>query len=170
MILVIMGVSASGKSTVGRLLAERLGWKFCEGDDFHSKASLRKMSRGVPLNDQDRTPWLKAIRKLISTAVEKGENVVIACSALKKSYRRMLEVGEKVIFIYLKADRALIRRRLENRTGHFMNPSLIESQFQALETPHAALQVDAGLPPAEIVRLIRNHLSTRGFLDVALAR
>jgi gluconokinase len=163
MILVIMGVSASGKSTVGRLLADRLGWKFCEGDDFHSKANLRKMSRGVPLNDQDRIPWLKAIRKAISAAVKKDENVVIACSALKKSYRRMLEVNDNVIFIYLKADRALIRQRLENRTGHFMNPGLIESQFQALETPSTALQIDAGLPPAEIVQLIRNHLSTRGF-------
>jgi gluconokinase len=104
-------------------------------------------------------PWLKAIRKSIRAAVEKGENVVIACSALKKSYRRMLQVNGHVIFIYLKADRALIRQRLENRTGHFMQPSLLESQFQALETPNRAVQIDAGRPPAEIVRLIRNHLS-----------
>jgi gluconokinase len=159
MILVIIGVSASGKSTVGRLLAAHLGWTFYEGDDFHSKANVRKMKRGVPLNDQDRTPWLKAIRKLIRAAVDRGENVVIACSALKKSYRRMLRVKGQVVFIYLKADRGLIRQRLKNRTGHFMNPDLIESQFEALETPKSALQIDAGLGPAEIVRLIRNHLS-----------
>jgi gluconokinase len=159
MILVIIGVSASGKSTVGRLLAAHLGWTFYEGDDFHSKANVQKMRRGVPLNDQDRTPWLKAIRKLIRAAVDRGENIVIACSALKKSYRRMLQVNRHVIFIYLKANSALIRQRLKKRIGHFMNPKLIDSQFETLETPRAALQIDAGLAPAEIVRLIRNHLS-----------
>jgi gluconokinase len=159
MILVIIGVSASGKSTVGRLLAAHLGWTFYEGDDFHSEANVQKMRRGVPLNDRDRTPWLKAIRKLIRAAVDRGENLVIACSALKKSYRRMLRVNGHVAFIYLKANRALIRQRLKRRTGHFMNPDLIESQFKTLETPKSALQIDAGLAPAEIVQLIRNHLS-----------
>ena len=158
MIIVLMGVTGSGKSTVGRLLAERLQWKFLEGDDFHPRANIEKMKRGVPLNDEDRRPWLKAIRVSIRNAIDRGENVVIACSALKASYRRTLQVGGKVIFIYLKADLLLIQKRLKKRTGHFMNPALIESQFDALEQPRRALQVDAGLSPATIVQRIRTQL------------
>jgi gluconokinase len=158
MIIVLMGVTGSGKSTVGRLLAERLQWKFLEGDDFHPRANIEKMKRGVPLNDEDRRPWLKAIRESIRIAMGRGENAVIACSALKASYRRTLQVGGKVIFIYLKADLLLIQKRLKKRSGHFMNPALIESQFDALEQPRRALQVDAGLSPATIVQRIRNQL------------
>ena len=158
MIIVLMGVTGSGKSTVGRLLAKRLRWKFLEGDDFHSRANIEKMKRGVPLNDEDRKPWLKAIRESIRIAIGRGENAVIACSALKSSYRRTLQLGGKVIFIYLKADLLLIQKRLKKRTGHFMNPALIESQFDALEQPRRALQVDAGLSPATIVQRIRTQL------------
>ena len=157
MIIVLMGVTGSGKSTVGRLLAKRLQWKFFEGDDFHSRANIEKMKRGVPLNDEDRKPWLKAIRESIRIAIGRGENAVIA-SALKASYRRTLQLGGKVIFIYLKADLLLIQKRLKKRTGHFMNPALIESQFDALEQPRRALQVDAGLSPATIVQRIRTQL------------
>lgn len=159
MIIMLIGVTGSGKSTVGRLLAAQLGWTFCEGDDFHPAANLAKMTRGVPLDDEDRKPWLKAIQKAIRAAVGKRENVVIACSALKESYRRMLQVEGEVIFVYLKANSRLIQQRLKKRTGHFMNPALIQSQFDTLEEPNQGIRVDAGLTPAEIVQLIRHQLA-----------
>jgi gluconokinase len=159
MIIMLIGVTGSGKSTVGRLLSAQLGWKFCEGDDFHPAANLAKMTRGVPLDDDDRKPWLQAIQKVIRDAVEKRENVVIACSALKESYRSMLQVEGEVIFVYLKANSALIQQRLKKRTGHFMNPVLIQSQFDTLEEPNQALQIDAALTPAEIVQVVRYQLA-----------
>src|SRR5262245_17953105 len=159
MIIVLMGVTGSGKSTVGKLLASQLGWEFFEGDDFHSPKNIEKLRRGEPLNDADRRPWLEAIREVISRAIARGENAVIACSALKQSYRKLLQTREQVSFVYLKASMALIQNRLKNRTDHFMNPDLVQSQFDTLEEPEQALQVDAGLSPADIVQAIRNKLS-----------
>jgi gluconokinase len=158
MIIVLMGVTGSGKSTVGKLLAQQLGWKFVEGDDFHSPANIEKMRRGMPLNDDDRRPWLEAIRESIRKMVERSENAVIACSALKHSYRQMLRITGEVVFVYLKANIDTVRERLRNRTGHFMNPDLIQSQFDTLEESEQALRVDASLPPGEIVRRIRTQL------------
>jgi gluconokinase len=154
-----MGVTASGKSTVGKRLALELGWRFLEGDDFHSPENIQKLKQGEPLNDEDRKPWLEAIREAIRAALDRGENTVIACSALKEPYRRMLRVGEQVIFVYLKATIDLIQKRLASRAGHFMNPKLLQSQFETLEEPEGVLQIDAGLTPAEIVQVIRNRLS-----------
>jgi gluconokinase len=159
MIVVLMGVTGSGKSTVGRLLARQLDWSFLEGDDFHSAANVEKLKRGEPLSDADRKPWLKAIRQSIDAAIARNENAVIACSALKDSYRRMLELPGEVVFVYLKVSVALIQERLKRRVGHFMNPNLIQSQFDALEEPRTALQVDAGSTAAEIVRVIRDKLA-----------
>ncbi len=159
MIIVLMGVTGSGKSTVGNLLAKQLGWRFFEGDDFHSPDNIQKLRRGEPLSDEDRKPWLEAIREAIRTAIDRGENAVIACSALKKSYRKVLQIDGQVSFVYLKASIALIQERLKNRVGHFMNPSLIQSQFATLEEPGEGLQIDAGLSPAEIVQVIRNKFS-----------
>jgi len=153
-----MGVTGSGKSTVGKLLAQQLGWKFFEGDDFHSPANIEKMRRGMPLNDDDRRHWLEAIRESIRKMVERSENAVIACSALKHSYRQMLRITGEVVFVYLKANIDIVRERLKNRTGHFMNPNLIQSQFDTLEESEQALRVDASLPPGEIVRRIRTQL------------
>jgi len=153
-----MGVTGSGKSTVGKLLAQQLGWKFFDGDDFHSPANIEKMRRGMPLNDDDRRPWLEAIRESICKMVERSENAVIACSALKHSYRQMLRITGEVVFVYLKANIDIVRERLKNRTGHFMNPNLIQSQFDTLEESEQALRVDASLPPGEIVRRIRTQL------------
>jgi gluconokinase len=158
MIIVLMGVTGSGKSTVGKLLAQQLGWKFFEGDDFHSPANIEKMRRGMPLNDDDRRPWLEAIRESIRQMIERSENAVIACSALKHSYRQMLRITGEVVFVYLKANIDTVRERLRNRTGHFMNPDLIQSQFDTLEESEQALRVDASLPPGEIVRRIRTQL------------
>jgi gluconokinase len=159
MIILLMGVTASGKTTVGKQLALELGWRFLEGDDFHSPENIKKLRQGMPLNDEDRKPWLEAIRETIRATLARGENTVIACSALKETYRRMLRVSEQVIFVYLKATIPLIQERLRRRVGHFMNPNLIQSQFDTLEEPEDALQIDAGLTPAEIVRIIRNKLS-----------
>jgi gluconokinase len=159
MIILLMGVTASGKTTVGKQLALELGWRFLEGDDFHSPENIKKLRQGMPLNDEDRKPWLEVIRETIRATLARGENAVIACSALKETYRRMLRVSEHVIFVYLKATIPLIQERLRRRVGHFMNPNLIQSQFDTLEEPEDALQIDAGLTPAEIVRIIRNKLS-----------
>jgi gluconokinase len=159
MIILLMGVTASGKSTVGKQLALELGWRFLEGDDFHSPENIEKLRQGKPLNDENREPWLEAIRETIRATLGRGENAVIACSALKESYRRMLRVSEQVVFVYFKATIALIQERLRRRVGHFMNPNLIQSQFDTLEEPGDALQIDADLTPAEIVRIIRNKLS-----------
>ena len=158
MIIVLMGVTGSGKSTVGKLLAQQLGWKFFEGDDFHSPVNIEKMRRGMLLNDDDRRSWLEAIRESIRQMVERSENAVIACSALKHSYRQMLRITGEVVFVYLKANIDIVRERLKNRTGHFMNPNLIQSQFNTLEESEQALRVDASLPPGEIVRRIRTQL------------
>ncbi|MBI4526355.1 MAG: gluconokinase [Deltaproteobacteria bacterium] len=159
MIIVLIGVTGSGKTTVGRLLAQELRWKFYEGDKFHSPANVEKMKRGAPLTDADRLPWLESIRDIIRTAIERGEDAVVACSALKESYRRLLQIDDKVIFVYLNASRALVQERLKFRIGHFMHPDLVPSQFDTLEEPKEGLQIDAGLPAAEIVQLLRKHLS-----------
>ena len=158
MIIVLMGVTGAGKSTVGRLLAQDLGWKFFEGDDFHSRANIEKMRRGTPLNDDDRRVWLEAIREAIDATAHRRESAVIACSALKRSYRERLRVPGETVFVYLKADIDLIHDRLKSRAGHFMNPELIESQFETLEEPGQVLQIDASLPPGEIVERIRRQL------------
>lgn len=159
MIVVLMGVSGSGKTTIGRLLALQLGWRFLEGDDFHSAKNVEKLKQGEPLSDADRKPWLEALRQSIDAAVARNENAVMACSALKDSYRRMLEIPGEVVFVYLKASLTLIQERLKRRVGHFMNPHLVQSQFDTLEEPGTALQIDAGSTPAEIVQVIRDKLS-----------
>jgi gluconokinase len=159
MVIVLMGVTGSGKSTVGKLLARQLGWRFFDGDDFHPPDNIGKLRRGVALDEEDRKPWLRAIRECIKAMIDRRTNAVMACSALKHSHRRMLRVGEGVVFVYLKADSGLVRERLKARAGHFMNPSLVQSQFDALEEPEEALQIDASLPAREIVRRIRDQLA-----------
>ena len=133
----MMGVSGSGKTTVGRILARQLGWAFLEGDDFHPAVNVEKMRREVPLNDDDRRPWLAALRWRIDEACERGEDVALACSALKHDYREHLErhAPECVRYVCLRGSEELIRRRLTERKGHFMPPGLLLSQFEALEPP-----------------------------------
>ncbi len=159
MIIVITGVTGSGKTTIGKLLAAQLDWKFYEGDDFHPPVNIERLKGGTPLDDQDRLPWLTAIRDTIRAAIDRGENAVVACSALKESYRRMLRIGPEVVLIHLEAKPELIEERLTQRTGHFMNPALVRSQFDTLEEPWSALEIDAGLTPGEIVNTIRDRLS-----------
>jgi carbohydrate kinase (thermoresistant glucokinase family) len=158
-IVVLMGVTGSGKTTVGRLLAADLGWTFVEGDDFHPAANVEKMHRGEPLDDADRVPWLRALRKRIDELVAAGRPAVVACSALKQAYRVVL-AGDRpeVAFVYLKAPRGSIDERLRHRVGHFMPPALLASQLDTLEEPEGSLIVDATPPPAAIVAAIRRGL------------
>ena len=157
-VIIIIGVSGSGKTTIGRLLSGELGWKYYEGDDFHPPANIEKLKHGVPLDDADRKPWLESLRDLIRNCLEQNDSAVVACSALKQRYRDFLLVDERVILIYLKGDYELIRERLSKRRGHFLNPNLLDSQFAALEEPKTAMQVDVSLSPAEIVKSIRSAL------------
>jgi len=161
MILVLMGVSGSGKTTVGKLLAEGLGWTFIDADDFHPQANIEKMRRGIPLTDDDRRPWLAALRSRIEAARANKENVVLACSALKHAYQDYLEHAgaDCVHYVYLKGSEAIIRDRLAKRTGHFMNPVLLHSQFETLEPPEHAVTVDVTPPAEEVVAEIRREMT-----------
>lgn len=158
MFIVITGVAGSGKTTVGKLLAKNLGWQFFEGDDFHPAANVEKMRRGEALTDEDRQPWLEALRDVVQSTLKNGENGILACSALKRDYRARLRVNEQVVFVHLTATPQLIERRLQQRKGHFMNPSLLQSQFATLETPETALSLDASLPPAALVQRVKDAL------------
>ena len=160
MILVLMGVSGSGKSTVGKLLADALGWTFVEADDYHPQANVDKMHGGTPLDDADRRPWLAALRERIADACRTGENVVLACSALKHRYQDYLEQDDPpcVRYVYLEGSPALIQGRLAARKGHFMNPALLDSQFEALEPPADAVRVAITPPPDQIAAEIRTKL------------
>lgn len=136
--LVVMGVSGSGKSTIGGKLAERLGWSFEDGDKFHPASNVAKMSAGHPLTDEDRWPWLRAIADEIDKVCGDGQHAVIACSALKRTYRDILVHGrDDVRIVYLKGTQELIAHRLTQRKGHFMPPGLLTSQFKTLEPPDA---------------------------------
>ncbi|HEV7893974.1 MAG TPA: gluconokinase [Pyrinomonadaceae bacterium] len=158
MVIVVMGVAASGKTTVGHLLAEELGWTFYDADDFHPDSNVEKMSRGVPLDDEDRRPWLETLGELIRECLSLGRDAVLACSALKESYRERLLIDERVRVAYLEADRELIGERLNERTDHFMKADMLDSQFAALQEPEESTHYDASRPPAELVREIRGRL------------
>lgn len=160
-VLILMGVSGAGKTTVGALLAEALGWEFVDGDDFHPDANREKMEQGIPLTDEDRWPWLRAIRDYIQERLSADAPTVIACSALKAAYREVLLDGnDGAKIVYLKGSHDLIRRRLEARTDHFFDAELLKSQFEALEEPgsEAALTVSVNASPGAIVRTIRRKL------------
>lgn len=156
MVIVLFGVSGAGKTTVGKMLAQDLGWRFVDADDFHPPSNIEKMAAGTALDDLDRQDWLLTLRGLIEQAVHDNESMVLACSALKQAYRDVLRVSREVKFVFLDASPELIEKRLTRRKGHFMSARLIESQFDTLEEPGPAeLTMDAGLSPEEIVREIR---------------
>lgn len=162
-VVVVMGPSGAGKTTIGRALAESLGWAYLEADDYHSAASVTKMAGGSPLDDVDRAPWLAGLERLVAGILAEGGHGVLACSALKRRYRAALvPVGAPswaVRFVYLSVPLAVLRARLEHREHHFMPPSLLPSQLAALEPPTGSgLTVDGTRRPAEVVRLVRAAL------------
>src|SRR2546425_4121644 len=162
MSVVLMGVSGSGKTTVGRSLAAELGWTFLDADDFHSQASIAKMAAGIALTDDDRFPWLDRLAEEIRAETARGRDVVLACSALKQAYRERLAQGARqdLVFVYLKGDATTIEPRLALRSGHYMPASLLASQFAALEEPAGAIVVDIRPTPkaqaAEIAAQLRS--------------
>lgn len=161
MVVIVMGVTGCGKTTVGSRLAADLGWTFEDADAFHPPANIAKMSRGIPLDDADRAPWLAAIRARAERALASGESLVIGCSALKAAYRRVLSEGlPGVRFVYLRGDEPLLAERLRNRLGHFMDPNLLPSQLATLEEPQDAIRIEIALPLAAQVRRIREELGS----------
>lgn len=159
MIIVVMGVSGTGKTTLGRLLAEDLGWPFYEGDEFHPRANVEKMRSGVALTDADREPWLARLAALIQGLSERQESAILACSALKKAYReRLRQAGNNVRFVYLQGEEGTLAERLRDREGHYMKAGLLRSQFQALEEPERAVAVNSSLEPGEIAEEVKKEL------------
>lgn len=151
-VILLMGVSGSGKTTVGQELARALGWRFVEADDFHPPANVTKMRSGSPLNDDDRGPWLAALRREIDRGLATYDSLVVACSALKERYRTVLNADPaRVMIVHLDGDRALLQARLDARSGHFMNPALLDSQLADLEAPADALRCGITLSPRDIV-------------------
>ena len=159
MIVVVMGVAGVGKTTVGTLLAGQLGWSFADADTYHSPENIKKMAAGIPLTDADREPLLQVLRQDIESWIAGDQNVVLACSALKESYREYRAVDPAVRFVYLSGSFPLIEERIRQRTGHYMHGELLESQFETLEEPVGVPKVDVSASPTDIVREIRRKLA-----------
>lgn len=160
--IVVMGVTSCGKSTIGKLLATRLSVPFIEGDEFHPEENIKKMSKGIPLNDDDRSPWLRTLSHELQMH-EKKNGAVLACSALKESYRKILQEGlhEKIIWIYLEGTENMIRERMKERKNHFMPETLLQSQLTTMEKPSYAYCFSIEKKPEaivnEIIHLIKSH-------------
>ena len=160
--LILMGVSGSGKTTVGKAIASKLGWDFYDADDFHPQENIIKMETGMPLNDSDRAPWLASLHDLIASCLTRNDAGILACSALKERYRqKLVEGNDGLQLIYLKGSYDLIWSRMSARQDHYMKPEMLQSQFEALEEPSDALTVDISLSVDEIVRVILQHMSSQ---------
>jgi gluconokinase len=158
MVILLMGVTGSGKTTVGVALAETLSWRFADADDFHPPANVAKMRAGIPLTDDDRAPWLAALHTAIDGWLNSESDVVLACSALKQAYREQLMFSPEVRLVYLRGTHELIAQRLSQRHGHYMDPELLPSQFATLEEPANAVDVDVDADVPDIVAQIRAAL------------
>jgi gluconokinase len=160
-VILLMGVSGAGKSTVGKLLASQMGWVFADADEYHSTQNIEKVRSGIPLTDADRAPWLETLRKLISGWISIQKNAVLACSALRREYRAILQIGPEVKIVYLKGSPELLRHRLRERHGHFMTEQMLASQLAALEEPSSAVTEDVDQNPEAIVAEIRTRLALK---------
>jgi gluconokinase len=168
MIVVLMGVSGVGKTTLGQLLAARTRWKFEDADDYHSAGNRQKMATGIPLTDADRGPWLQALHQRMLRYHQKGENVILACSALKRRYREVLAAGfaaDEMRFVYLHAPAALIKERMKARHHPYMNPDLLESQLTTLEVPPDAWSITVDGTTEETASQILARLREAGMLN-----
>jgi gluconokinase len=159
MIVLVMGVAGSGKTTIGRMLASRLGWVYLEADDFHSAANKEKMHRGEHLTEADRLPWLRAMHAELQNQSARGKNAVLACSALNEEYRRILMDGLNVKLVYLRGSKELIASRLRHRTGHFAGEAILDDQYAVLEEPRDAIVVGVTEEPERIVEEILSKLA-----------
>lgn len=160
MIILVMGVSGSGKTTIGQLLAKSLDWEFCDADALHPAANIEKMSRGIPLDDADRKPWLQQLQQAIAQWLQQDKNIVLACSALKATYRQiLLQDKERMRLVYLHGDFKLIQARLRSRPDHYMPSDLLQSQLATLEEPSEAIYFDVFQPPEVIVEEIKTKLA-----------
>lgn len=158
MIVLLMGTTGAGKTTIGRMLAEQLGWTFLDADDFHPRANIEKMKRGIPLTDADRAPWLAAIHEELIRRSKAGQNAVLACSALKQKYRDQLAAGVQMKVVYLKGSYEQMRRHIVGRHGHFAGEAILAAQFADLEEPEDAVVVEVTRTPEEIVSELRREL------------
>lgn len=160
--IIVMGVAGCGKTTVGKALAEHLGWDFYDADDFHPPENVARMASGIPLDDSDRAPWLTALHDLISGCLKQNRPGILACSALKERYRqRLLEGNDHVQLVYLKGSYELIWSRMAKRTDHYMKPQMLQSQFDALEEPSNALVVDISMSIDDLVQAILNQVEQK---------
>lgn len=161
MIVILMGVTGSGKTTIANELVALTGWKYAEGDDYHSEANRQKMHAGIPLTDEDRIPWLASLHEVILGWLHTGDSGVLTCSALKQWYRDLLVKdmpASAYRFVLLDVPVATLAERMRKRRGHYMNPALLDSQLQTLEMPHDAVRVDATAPPAIVAAKILSQL------------
>lgn len=159
-----MGVAGSGKSTVGKLLAQKLEWQFYDGDDFHPPENLEKMRRGIPLDDRDRLPWLLALQDLIERVRCDRDNAILACSSLKQTYRDLLQGYKKdILWVYLKGNYDVLYQRIQHRQKHYMKAEMLRSQLESLEEPKNALIIDISKSPEEIAMQIAARLSSSAF-------
>jgi gluconokinase len=163
MFYIIMGVSGSGKSTVGKLLSDRTGWSFYDADNFHPAENIAKMSQNIPLTDSDRQPWLSQLQELIDRTIKSKDNAILACSALKSTYRDILQGNrQEIVWIYLRGSYQEIKTRIEQRQGHFLSANLLQNQFDTLEEPNNAIIFDIYLPPEVIVdRIIEKAINNK---------
>ena len=169
MIVILMGVSGAGKTTIGQLLASQLGWEFADADDYHSASNVEKMRSGIPLTDADRAPWIATLRSLIAGWIKAEKNAVLACSALKRTYRETLQVSAEVKIVYLKGSPKLLQQHLHSRLGHFMTEQMLASQLAALEEPDHAVVVDVDASPRRDRRQSPGeHRLPKKFIDPSL--